>query len=348
MATTPRDYYQILGIPRTASADDIKKAFRRLARQYHPDLHAGAKKSEMEKKFKELNEAQEVLSDPEKRKKYDQYGGNWQQADAFHRAREQHAKSRGASNPWGFEEGSDNSGAGSEPFSDFFENLFGGRGRPSGRESAVTGQDLETPAELTIREVLTGVTKRVTLREPKSCPTCNGSGNLRGRMCHVCQGSGTVAELKPIEVRIPAGVEDGTRVRVAGKGHPGANGGKRGDLYLLVTIHPDPVFRRQGPDVYAILPVYPWEAALGTEVMAPTLTEPVKVKIPSGSKADGKLRLKGKGIPSATGSHGDLFLTLQIVMPPGVSEEERALYERLRAQSHPDPRAELLSMTHRR
>ncbi len=348
MATTPHDYYQILGVPRTASADDIKKAFRRLARQYHPDLHTGSKKIEMEKKFKELNEAQEVLSDPDKRKKYDQYGVDWQQAEAFHRAREQQAKSGGPSNPWGFEEGADSSGAGSEPFSDFFDSIFGGRGRSSGRGSAITGEDLETQVELTLREVLTGVTKRVTLREPKTCPSCSGSGNLRGRLCHVCQGSGTIAELKPIEVRIPAGVQDGTRVRVAGRGNPGANGGKRGDLYLLVAIHPDPVFRRQGSDIHVTLPVYPWEAALGTELTAPTLTEPVKVKIPPGSKAESKLRLKGKGIPSATGGPGDLFLTLQIVMPPGITEDERALYERLSAQPHPDPRAELLYTAQRR
>ncbi len=350
MATTPRDYYQILGIPRTASADDIKKAFRRLARQYHPDLHSGSKKSEMEKKFKELNEAHEVLSDPDKRKKYDQYGGDWQQADAFHRARQQQAqtKPRGSSNPWGFEEGADNSGDGSEPFSNFFDSIFGGRGQTSGRSSAATGGDLETEVELTMREVLTGVTKRVTLREPQTCPTCSGSGNLRGRMCHICQGSGTVAELKTIEVRIPAGVEDGTRVRVAGKGQPGTNGGKRGDLYLLVTIPPDPIFRRQGSDVHVTLPVYPWEAALGTELTAPTLTEPVKVKIPPGSKAESKLRLKGKGVPSATGGHGDLFLTLHIVMPPTITEAERGLYERLAAQRHPDPRAELLFTSQRR
>jgi DnaJ-class molecular chaperone len=150
-------------------------------------------------------------------------------------------------------------------------------------------------------------------------------------------------ESKTIEVKIPAGVQDGTRVRVGGKGQPGQNGGKRGDLYLHVVIPADPIFRRQGSDIHVALPVYPWEAALGAEVMAPTLTEPVKVKVPAGSKADGKLRLKGKGLPSATGGHGDLFLTLQIVMPASLSEEEQALFERLGRLKHPDPRAELLS-----
>ena len=352
MATTPRDYYHILGVPRTASLDDIKKAFRRLARQYHPDLHAGAKKAEMEKKFKELNEAQEVLTDPDKRKKYDQYGADWEQAQAFEKARQQ-ARTQGSGGPWNFEgdyTGQGSGGSGSEQFSDFFESLFGSRGRGGAGRSApgMQGEDIETDVQLGLREVLTGVTKRVNLREPRTCSTCQGSGSVRGQTCGTCQGSGVTNEFKTLEVRIPAGVQDGTRVRVAGKGHPGANGGKRGDLYLHVVIPSDPVFRRQGSDLHVTLPVYPWEAMLGAEVTAPTLAEPVKVKVPPSSKADGKLRLKGKGLPSATGGHGDLFLTLQIVMPTGLSEDERMLYERLSKQRHPDPRMELLYNAQRR
>jgi DnaJ-class molecular chaperone len=352
MATTPRDYYQVLGLPRTASPDDIKKAYRRLARQYHPDLHAGAKKAEMEKKFKELNEAQEVLTDPEKRKKYDQYGADWEQAQAFEKARQQ-TGGQGFGGPWGSDGGSSrpgSGGAGSEQFSDFFENLFGNRGREgAGRSGAgMPGEDLETDVQLGLREVLTGVTRRVNLREPRTCSTCQGSGTVRSRSCISCQGTGVTTESKTIEVRIPAGVQDGTRVRVAGKGQPGAHGGKRGDLYLHVVIPSDPIFRRQGSDLHVTLPVYPWEAMLGAEVTAPTLVEPVKVKVPPGSKADGKLRLKGKGLPSATGGHGDLFLTLQIVMPSGISEDERVLYERLSKQQHSDPRTELLASARRR
>lgn len=146
-----------------------------------------------------------------------------------------------------------------------------------------------------------------------------------------------------IEVRIPAGVLAGTRVRVGGKGQPGINGGKRGDLYLRVTIKPDMIFRRQGSDLHATLPVWPWEAALGAEVMAPTLGEAVRVKIPAGSRAESKLRLKGKGLPAASGSHGDLFLTLQIVIPPTMSDEERKLYEQLARHPHQDPRAEVIA-----
>lgn len=347
MATPPRDFYQVLGLPRTASPDDIKKAYRRLARQYHPDLHAGAKKAEMEKKFKELNEAQEVLTDPEKRKKYDQYGADWEQAQAFEKSRQQ-AGAQGFGGPWGSDGGYSrpgSGGAGSEQFSDFFENLFGNRGRSG---AGMPGEDIETDVQLGLREVLTGVTRRVNLREPRTCSTCQGSGTVRSRPCITCQGTGMTTESKTIEVRIPAGVQDGTRVRVAGKGQPGPHGGKRGDLYLHVVIPSDPIFRRQGSDLHVSLPVYPWEAMLGAEVTAPTLAEPVKVKVPPGSKADGKLRLKGKGLPSATGGPGDLFLTLQIVIPSGLSEDERVLYEQLSKQRHPDPRMDLLSHAQRR
>jgi len=337
MATTPHDYYQILGVSRTASADDIKKAFRRLARQYHPDLHTGAKKSEMEKKFKELNEAHEVLSDPNKRKKYDQYGAQWEQAEAFGTARQQ-ARSGGFG---GFDAGGS---FGGEVFSDLFENLFGGRARTGSRRGmTVPGEDLQTEVELNLREVLNGVTKRVSIREPLPCLNCQGAGAVRGHRCPSCRGTGATMESKTIEVKIPAGVQDGTRVRVAGKGQPGINGGKRGDLYLHVTISPDPVFHRQGSDIHVTLPVYPWEAALGADVMAPTLTEPVKVKVPAGSRAGSKLRLKGKGLPSAKGGHGDLFLTVQIVMPTSTTDEEQTLFERLGRLKHPDPRTELLN-----
>ena len=344
MATTPRDFYHILGVPRTASADDIKKAYRRLARQYHPDLHSGSKKTEMEKKFKELNEANEVLSDPDKRKKYDQYGAQWEQAEAFEKARQQ-AGAGGQGFRWE-QAGQGGADFNNEAFSDIFENLFRGGGRTGGaRGFSVPGEDLEAEVDLTLREVLTGITRRINLREPVACSTCQGSGTLRGRTCPTCFGSGQTTELKTIEVRIPAGVQEGTRVRVGGKGQPGSNGGKRGDLYLYVRIKPDPIFRREGSDIHVTLPVYPSEAVLGAEVMAPTLTEPVKVKVPPGSKADSKLRLKDKGLPSAGGGHGDLFLHLQIVVPPTVTEEERALYQRLAKGTHPDPRAELLRHT---
>jgi len=338
MATAQRGYYEILGISRDASADDIKKAFRRRAREIHPDLHTGAKKTEMEKKFKELNEAHEVLSDPDKRKKYDQYGQNWEQAEAYEKARQQA----------GAQPGRGGAGGGfSGDFGDIFDTFFGGRGRGGAAGFAVDGEDLETDVELSIRDVLSGVTRRIDLTERVVCKGCGGSAIVRGRPCVVCGGSGTQAEKRTIEVRIPAGVQHDTRVRIAGKGQPGVNGGKPGDLYLRVHIQASGIFRQKGFDLHVTLPVWPWEAALGAEVMAPTLTEPVKVKIPPGSKADSKLRLKGKGLPTASGEQGDLFLKLKIVMPTAVSDEERVLYEQLGRARHSDPRAEILAASRR-
>jgi DnaJ-class molecular chaperone len=339
MATAQRGYYDVLGIPRNASADDIKKAFRRRAREFHPDLHTGTKKTEMEKKFKELNEAHEVLSDPDKRKKYDQYGQNWEQAEAYEKARQQSGAQAGQGGPGGGFSGD---------FGDIFDTFFGGRGRAGGAPGfAIDGEDLETDVELTIRDVLHGVSRRIDLTQRIPCKACGGSAIVKGRPCVVCGGSGTQTEKRTIEVRIPAGVQDDTRVRIAGKGQPGINGGKPGDLYLRVHLQPNSIFRQKGFDVQVTLPVWPWEAALGAEVMAPTLTEPVKVKIPPGSRADGKLRLKGKGLPTATGDRGDLFLKLKIVMPTTISDEERALYEQLGRIPHSDPRAEIIAASRR-
>jgi DnaJ-class molecular chaperone len=339
MATAQRGYYDILGVPRNASADDVKKAFRRRAREFHPDLHTGAKKTEMEKKFKELNEAHEVLSDPDKRKKYDQYGQNWEQAEAYEKARQQAGPQAG---PGG------QGGGFSGDFGDIFDTFFGGRNRGGTTAGfAIDGEDLETDVELTIREVLSGVSRRIDLTERIPCKACGGSAIVRGRPCVVCGGSGTQAEKRTIEVRIPAGVQNDTRVRIAGKGQPGINGGKPGDLYLRVHIQSNSMFRQKGSDVQITLPVWPWEAALGAEVMAPTLTEPVKVKIPAGSKADSKLRLKGKGLPTAGGDQGDLFLKLKIVTPTAISDEERALYEQLGRARHSDPRAEIIAASRR-
>ena len=312
MATTARDYYQILGLSKSASADDIKKAYRRLARQVHPDLHSGSKKLEMEKKFKELNAAHEVLSDPDKRKKYDQYGANWEQAEAYEQARRQ-AGARGGT--------ARRLRSAGKPFPTSSKICSRDEGEPApGRGFATQGEDLETEVQLTLAEVFTGVTKRMTLQEPVPCSTCHGSGVFRGRTCPVCQGHGATLHPNTIEVRIPAGVQDGTRVRVAGKGRSRYQRRQARRLVLARDDRSGQRFRRQGSDIHVSLPVFPWEAALGADVMAPTLMEPVRVKVPPGSRADSKLRLKGKGLPAANGSHGDLFLTIQIVMPPSSTD----------------------------
>lgn len=344
MATTQRDYYEILGVPRSAEPDDLKKAYRRLARQYHPDLHQGARKTQMEQAFKELNEAYEVLSDPDKRQKYDRWGHRWQEAEAYARAQEA-AGAAGGGGGFGWEAGPGSTTGEGFDFADLFERFFGGRSRSGGgsaAEAARPGEDLETEAQVTLREVMAGATRRVRLSEPKPCGGCNGTGAQRGHACAQCGGTGRLTDARTLAVRIPRGVEDGARLRVPGKGGPGANGGRRGDLYLHIHVEPDPVFQRDGADLSAMLPVWPWEAALGAEVVAPTVTDTVRVKVPPGSSTGAKLRLKGKGLPTKDGAAGDLFFVVQIVLPASLSEEDRRHFEQLGRAPRPDPRADLL------
>ncbi|MGH7256325.1 MAG: DnaJ C-terminal domain-containing protein [Nitrospirales bacterium] len=343
MANAQRDWYDVLGVARTATQGEIKKAYRRLARRYHPDLHTGPNKAEMEAKFKELNEAHEVLGNPDTRKKYDQFGHQWREAEASQRAREE-AASRGGATDFHWEAKPDFTAGNAEDVREFFEQVFGahsGTGT-SFRGFLMPGADLETSVSLTLREVLAGTTRRLRLQEPVRCEPCQGTGRRQGRRCAACGGIGSRMDPKTIEVRIPGGVAEGTRLRVPGKGAPGVGGGPRGDLYLLIHLEPHPVFHRDGHDLVATLPVWPWEAALGAEVVAPTLTDTVRVKIPAGSRSGSKLRLKGKGLPRPSGGRGDLLYTLNITIPETMSSEERRLYEQLGKGSHPDPRESLL------
>ena len=332
MATAQRDYYELLGVSRSATAEEIKKAFRRLARQYHPDLHAGARKGEMEKKFKELNEAYEVLSDADRRQKYDRFGHQWEQADAFERARQQQGRSAGP----GFQ---DERQGGGPDFSDIFESIFGGDRRT---RAAERGEDLITAVRLSLRDVLSGVTQRIQLTEPIPCSGCQGTGRVSRRPCPECGGAGRKSDTRMIDVKIPAGIQDGKRIRVPGKGAPASGNGRRGDLFLNVEVSAHPVFTRTGADLEAVLPVWPWEAALGAEVTAPTLGDPIKVRVPPGSQSGNKLRIKGKGLPADGGARGDLYFILQIVMPSPLSDHERRLYEEMAGSSRPDPRGDLL------
>ena len=314
MASAQRDYYDILGVKKTVDSKELKKAYRRLARQYHPDLHPGEKKPEMEKKFQELNEAYEVLADEETRKKYDQYGKNWKEAEAYERARQQAGGAYPGSGPSaGYTQG----GA---DFSDIFEDLFGGRGQREGasfRGFAMAGADLEASLPVSLREAFTGTRRILNLPDATGTP-------------------------RPIEIRIPAGVRDGERLRVKGKGAPGRGGGPPGDLFFLVQIAPHPVFHRKDGDIVVTLPLWPWEAVLGTEVQVPTLSGTVRLKIPPGSQPQQRMRLKGKGLPKRTGGHGDQFVVLGIVIPKSPSPDEQRLYEQLAKLDHPDPRSSLL------
>ena len=315
MTKTSQDYYSILGVSKTADQKELKKAYRRLARKYHPDLHPGEKKAPMEKKFQELNQAYEVLGDEGSRKKYDQYGPNWKEAEAYERARQQAGGAYPGGQPHsGFAQG------GSADFSDIFESMFGHGAQREGssfRNFAMAGADLEAGLPISLREAFTGTRRTVTLPDATGTP-------------------------RPIEVRIPAGVRNGERLRVKGKGSPGRGGGPPGNLFFHVHISPHPVFHRKNADILVTLPLWPWEAVIGTEVQVPTLSGPVRLKIPPDSQPHQRMRLKGKGLPQRTGGHGDQFVVLNIVMPKTTSPEDHHLYEQLAKADHPDPRSSLL------
>jgi len=308
MAVKYKDYYEILGVPRTATQEEIKAAFRRLARKYHPDLNPGDKQAE--EKFKEINEAYEVLGDPKKRELYDRLGSNWKAGADF-------------TPPPGWEKIRFDFGdfdfftGGPGTFSDFFEMLFGGlRGRAASRRSATStrvgwggrGTDLESELTLTLEEAHRGTTRRVTL------PT--------GRT---------------VEVKIPAGVREGAVIRLAGQGEPGV-GGPPGDLYLKVRVQKHPIFTVSGDDVYVEVPITPWEAVLGGKIQVPTLDGMVEVTLPPGSQSGQKLRLRGQGLTRRRGGRGDQYVQLKIVVPAQPTPAERRLFEQLARESSFNPR----------
>ncbi len=315
MTTTPRDYYDILGVTKIATPDEIKKAYRRRARKYHPDLHPGNKKSEMEKNFKELNEAYEVISDEAKRKKYDQYGFQWKDAEAYQRAQ---GEAGAQGNP--DESGTYQTQGKGADFSEMFENLFRQQAQKEGtsfRGFAMPGADLEASVQLPLQEFLSGTTRRLELAD------ATGKSHI-------------------IDIRIPKGLREGQRLRVKGKGAPGRGGAPSGNLYLHIHALPHPVYQQQGSNLFVTLPLWPWEAALGTEVEVPTLTGLVNLKIPPKSQTRQKLRLQGKGLPAQKGTHGDLFVILEISLPPDLTQEEQELYTQLKAIDHPNPRTRLI------
>jgi curved DNA-binding protein len=314
LPVTFRDYYEVLGVPRGASDDEIRSAYRKLARTYHPDVN---KEAGAEDRFKEVSEAYEVLRDPEKRARYDQLGANWKAGEDV----------SGASGFGGFGAGQGGFGSGQggfgdvrvefgdgNGFSDFFESLFGGRGpgarRGGGFEGFSTrGGDQEATLEITLEEAAKGGRRKISL----------GGG-------------------RDYEVDIPAGVRDGQRIRLAGEGAAGAGGGPSGDLFLRVRIKPHRRFRLEGGDLHVDLPVAPWEAALGASVEVPTLDGTARVKVPAGSSSGRRLRLKGEGMPGPGKRRGDLFAQVKIVVPKKLSERERELFESLAESSDFDPR----------
>ena len=324
-----RDYYEVLGLPRSASEKELKQAYRRLARKYHPDVNPGD--AQAEARFKEINSAYEVLSDPDKRKKYDRYGERWEQADAFEQAR----RAGGAGGTW-FTQTFDlgdlfGRGAGGGPFEGIFETFTGRRG-------PTRGQNVEYAAEVTLEEAFQGTTRLLEMQSEEACATCGGSGQIAGAVCHVCEGTGRTLKLKRLEVRIPAGVHDGARVRVAGEGRPGLGGGPRGDLYVAVRVRPHRRFERRGADLVTEVGLPLEDAVLGGEVEVPALSgKRVALKIPPLTQNGRVFRLAGLGMPKleAKGkgkARGDLLVRVRAVLPESLSKRERALFEQLREE----------------
>lgn len=316
-----KDYYKILGVGREATGDEVKRAYRKLARKYHPDV---SKEADAEAHFKEVNEAYEVLRDPKKREAYDRLGSNWKSGQEF-------TPPPGWGSEGGFDFGRAGFGDGSAgSFSDFFEMLFGGAaagGAGRARRGAggwggamrVRGSDERARIEVTLEEAFRGSTRALQLQVAD--PAVGGRG-VRSRS---------------LKVKIPAGVVQGQQIRLGGQGGPGVGGGENGDLYLEVDILPHRLFRVEGRDVSLNLPVAPWEAALGARVPAPTLDGKVDLVVPAGSQTGRKLRLKGRGLPGDP--PGDQYVVLQIVVPPADSDAVRAFYERMAREIPFDPRA---------
>ena len=346
MAAKTKDYYEVLGIKRDASQDQIKQAYRKLARKFHPDLNPGDKSAE--EKFKGLQEAYDVLSDPENRKLYDQYGDNWRAVKSGAGApppgwEGAQRSTRGAGpGAGGFDFGdfdfSDFRSAGGAGGFDIFEEMFGGSGRGRGRRSG-RGRDVEAELELSLEEAHRGVRRTIQMEVAETCPTCGGSGLKDGKPCETCGGAGEVLKPKRIEANIPSGVRDGSTVRLAGQGGTGSNGSEPGDLYLHIRLRPHPVFTVKGDDLEVELPITPWEAVLGARVAAPTIDGKVELTIPPGAKSGQRLRLRGQGLNKRKGGRGDEYVRLKIVVPKQVSAEERHLYEELKRISRFDPRS---------
>jgi DnaJ-class molecular chaperone len=339
-----KDYYATLGVGRTASEKEIKSAYRKLARQYHPDVNKDPK---AEARFKTINEAYEVLSDPKKREKYDRLGSDWERIEREQEFAKQYQPAGGARQ----------GGANFGNFSDFFETFFGSEGggaagfgrrgfnfdfgTGTGTEQATRGEDIEHPIEISLEEAARGGQRTIQTEIPETCPTCGGSGFVAERQkvggrtvmesatCPTCHGQGVRATRRQISVTIPAGVTEGSRIRVKGEGQRGA---QAGDLYLRVHLMPHPQFAAKGRDLYTPLAVYDDQAVLGDDVVVTTLTgQQLSLHVPANSQAGKVFRLRGKGLPGLKGGvGGDLYATLEIKVPENPTERIRNLYGEIR------------------
>jgi len=409
MANPPKkDYYEILGIKKSATADEIRKAFRKLARKYHPDVNPGDKSAE--EKFKALSEANDVLSDPKKRKIYDQigfYSDNIDPATAEAYARGGGQGGFAGGSPEGFSGAGSGTGGqgvpfdfsgfdfsdlvdnantgrgrrtgGSGGFKDIFSGIFGGGRGAAAETGPEPGSDLEYQVNVPFWTAIRGGVMKLNITRqdvcsnchglgyieaPGKCPDCNGTGQITqtgGRMkfnvacprcqgtgknistCPTCHGEGTVSRTEPLEVRIKAGTRDGQRIRLAGKGNAGGHGGTAGDLYVIIRIGEHPVFRRDGDDIYLSVPVSATEAALGAKIEVPTIDGRALLKIPPGTQSGQKLRLREKGVPSATkeGARGDEIVEITVTVPMPRDERTKELLRELAKLNPEDPREEL-------
>ena len=299
MAVKFRDYYEVLGVPRTATAEEIKRAYRQLARKHHPDLQVASERARASERFKEINEANEVLSDPDKRAKYDALGANWKGGMDF---TPPPGTARGPSVSTEWEDFGD--------FSDFFGSIFGrpsgaraGGGRAPGVRVPIPGNDIEGELPLTLDDVLHGGQRRITV------------------------------DGRTLDVTIPRGIRDGATLRLAGQGGPGVNGGPAGDVYLHARLLPHPRYRVVGDDLEMDLPLWPWQAVLGADVRVDTPDGPVTLTVPPGTQSGQRLRLRGRGLPRENGARGDLYAIARVVVPEHPSAAEREAYETLKRQS---------------
>jgi curved DNA-binding protein len=344
MAVKFKDYYEVLGVPRGASEDEIRKAFRKLARQYHPDVAKDKKGAE--EKFKEINEAYEVLSDSGKRKKYDELGANWKQGAEFRpppgwqnmRGQPFSGRSgRGGDFEYQF---------GGTGFSDFFETLFGSRnGRRGGfggftedEQFAERGRDVEGDIMVTLEEAMKGSVRAINVQRATECQQCGGSGARGQHVCNVCAGSGQVAKSETYQVRIPPGVSEGQKLRIAGRGEAGLGGGAAGDLFLRVRLAKHPDFEIEEQNLIHEFELAPWEAVLGTQVSVPTLDGSVNIRIPAGTQNGQRLRVRGRGLPQRGGTRGDLIVAVRVEVPATIGDKERTLWEQLARESTFKPR----------
>jgi DnaJ-class molecular chaperone len=326
-----QDYYEVLGVPRTASPDEIRKAYRKLALQWHPDRHKGAAQADAEERFKRISEAYEVLSDPEKRGKYDQFGEHWKHGQEFTPPPGAGGRTRSMT-PEEFEQMFGGAAGG---FSDFFTGMFGDQFRQASggagrhRRFRMRGADVQAELQLSVREGLGGGKRRFELPTTAPCPRCGGVGFLGEHVCPTCMGVGQVHGRKTVEVGIPRSLRDGQTLRLRGLGEPGDAGGEPGDLLLTVRLVSDDVYRIDGADVYADVPVAPWEALAGTKLDVRTPDGVITLTVPAGTRAGQKLRLRGKGLDDGQGGRGDFYAVVRLALPEVLNERQRQLIKEL-------------------